>query len=161
MAAKFAAAAEAGAALTQPTFRPRHFFFYGSLMDPEVFQTITKSAEAPVMRKGSITGFKMKMWGIYPVLVPETEAGTDTKITGTWCMVDSHMRFLDLQEYETVKYTPLDCTIVTEDGTELKDSATFGWAGNPDNNELEDGVFNFERYQKYFKPSVVRENPSD
>jgi len=119
MAVKFAAAAKAGTALTQPTFRPRHFFFYGSLMDPEVFQTITKSTEAPVMRKGWIKDFKMRVWGIYPTLVPETETETATEatITGTWFMVDS--------------------------------------------SELEDGIFNFERYQRYFKPSVVRQRPSE
>ncbi|KAK6836954.1 hypothetical protein PG987_007449 [Apiospora arundinis] len=66
MAAKFAAAAKAGTALTKPSFRPRHFFFYGSLMDPEVFQAVTKSAKAPIMRKGWIKGFRMKMWGDLP-----------------------------------------------------------------------------------------------
>ncbi|KAK8859058.1 hypothetical protein PGQ11_009792 [Apiospora arundinis] len=162
MAAKFAAAAKVGTALTEPSFRPRHFFFYGSLMDPEVFQAVTKSAEAPIMRKGWIRGFRMKMWGIYPTLVPETEAeaAARAKIRGTWCMVDSHIRFVDLQEYETHKYMLYDCTIFIENGTELKDSGTFGWSGEPDSGELEDGVFDFERYQKYFKPSVLRPRPS-
>ncbi|KAK7964454.1 hypothetical protein PG996_007849 [Apiospora saccharicola] len=165
MASKFAAFEKATTpTFAEPTtFRPRHFFFYGTLMDPEVYQTVTKSPEAPAMRKGRITGFRMKMWGIYPTLVqvvPGSSAGpeaeTDTRITGTYCMVDSHVHLDNLQYYETTKYKPVDCTIMTEEGEELTNCATFGWAGDPDSAELEDGVFDFERYQKYFKPSVVK-----
>ncbi|ORY67473.1 uncharacterized protein BCR38DRAFT_337534 [Pseudomassariella vexata] len=153
MAAKFTAADKTRTpALTQSTSRPRYFFFYGSLMDPEVYQTVTNSADPPVMQKGWITGFRMKMWGIYPALVPE--AGS--KITGTFCMVNSHDHFMDLQEYETGNYTPFECTIFTEGADQLDDSPTEGWAGSPASKELEGGVFDFERYQKYFKPSVVR-----
>ncbi|KAK8112463.1 hypothetical protein PG984_012989 [Apiospora sp. TS-2023a] len=153
MASKFAAFEQATApTFVEPAnFQPRHFFFHGTLMDPEVYQTVTKSAEAPMMRKGWITGFRMKMWGIYPTLVPRVpgsgagspeakanpEAETDIRITGTYCM-------------------PIDCTIITEEGEELTDCSTFGWAGDPESAELEDGVFDFERYQKYFKPSVVK-----
>ncbi|KAK7934583.1 hypothetical protein PG985_000078 [Apiospora marii] len=180
MAAKFAAFenTKRPAFADSTTFRPRHFFFYGSLMDPEVYQTVTKSAEAPVMRKGWITGFRTKMWGIYPTLVPvapdsgvlgpdglgtgvpdakaEHGIATEVKIAGTYCMVNSYVHLMNLQYYETANYKPVDCTITTEEGEELRDCATFGWAGDPDSTELEDGVFDFERYQRYFKPSVVR-----
>lgn len=44
------------------------------------------------------------MWGIYPATVPE--AGT--KITGTFCTVDSHEHLFHLQEYETGNYTAFD-----------------------------------------------------
>ncbi|KAK8030188.1 hypothetical protein PG993_011479 [Apiospora rasikravindrae] len=45
-----------------------------------------------------------------------------------------------------------DCTFVTEEGEELRECATFGWAGSPDGSELEDNILDFEKYQKYFKP---------
>jgi len=41
------------------------------------------------------------------------------------------------------------------DGAEKVKCYTFCWAGSPDSKELEEGVFDFERYQRYFKPSVV------
>lgn len=34
---------------------------------------------------------------------------------------------------------------------------TFIWRGDPESKELEDGIFDFERWKKYFKASVVRE----
>lgn len=51
-------------------FKPCFMFFYGSLMDPEVVQTVLGLPEPPVMEKGLITGFKIRMWSIYLTLVP-------------------------------------------------------------------------------------------
>ena len=48
---------------------PSLFFFYGSLMDPDVLQTILNLHEVAVLKGGWVTGFAVKMWGIYPALV--------------------------------------------------------------------------------------------
>ena len=40
---------------------PGCVFFYGTLMDPEVLQTILSLPELPVMERGHINGFSMKM----------------------------------------------------------------------------------------------------
>ena len=42
-------------------FQPCHMFFYSSLMDPEVLQTILKLPELPDIRRGSVTSFSIKM----------------------------------------------------------------------------------------------------
>ncbi|KAI0424922.1 hypothetical protein F5Y09DRAFT_122788 [Xylaria sp. FL1042] len=56
---------------TSDTFKPSHMFFYGTLMDADVLQHITRYPTKPVLRQGWITGFKRKMWGdSYPTLIP-------------------------------------------------------------------------------------------
>lgn len=56
------------------TFRPAHFFFYGSLMDQDILSRVVRlrtSEYPPEMKEASVRGFKMKMWnGEYPVLIP-------------------------------------------------------------------------------------------
>lgn len=47
------------------------FFFYGSLMDPDAVRvTAGISAAKPQLHTALIRGFKLKMWGVYPALVP-------------------------------------------------------------------------------------------
>ncbi|KAI1082699.1 hypothetical protein F5B20DRAFT_577776 [Whalleya microplaca] len=154
MAARFGAAEKPASAATGdvPTFRPCHFFFYGSLMDPEVVQAVTGLETTPILRRGSISGFKVKMWGIYPTLIPE-EGG---KVTGMLWKVDDPEHFRSLQQYETTKFKPCMCSIETESGEVLENSMAFCWAGDKDSPDLEDGTFDLERYQKNFKSSVVR-----
>ncbi|KAI3325165.1 hypothetical protein HD806DRAFT_492229 [Xylariaceae sp. AK1471] len=162
MAAKFAAAEKASAGSTrattlQPMFTPCHMFFYGSLMDPQVLKTVTRASTMPVLRQGSIKGFRIRMWGIYPTLVSEDENdGNGSRITGMVWKVEDVTQFLFLQQYETERYRACPCTIETENGEVLDDGMVFCWSGDSRSGELEDGTFDLERYQKYFKSSVVR-----
>ena len=121
-------------------------------MDAEVLQTVLALPIAPPMEKGSIKGFQIKMWGIYPTLV-KMEGG---EVEGTVWEVSNLGHFLRLAEYETRAYTTCACEIVKSDGEVISDGKTFCWAGDSNSRELEDGHFDFARYQKYFKPSVVR-----
>ncbi|KAH9995347.1 hypothetical protein F4779DRAFT_607585 [Xylariaceae sp. FL0662B] len=157
MAAKFGAAEKAGliTAGDVSTFRPCHFFLYGSLMDPEVLQTVTGLATSPAMRDGSISGFKIKMWGIYPALVPRE----GSRVTGRTCKIDDISHFQSLQQYETTRYKPCMCSIEAEDGEVLENSMAFCWAGDPESPDLEDGTFDLERYQKNFKSSIAGLKP--
>jgi gamma-glutamylcyclotransferase (GGCT)/AIG2-like uncharacterized protein YtfP len=127
-------------------------FFYGSLMDSEVIQAILKLEDLPLTTAATISGFKIKMWGIYPALVPDTSG----LVTGTIWKVDSEEHFDRLAAYETSAYDWVECDVTLEDGSVLLGCRTFCWAGRPDSNELEEGRFDLERYQKYFKPSVIR-----
>ena len=64
-------------------FQPVHMFFYRSLMDPEVPQAILDLPESPTTKPATISGFHIKMWGIYPTLIPShsgSEAGTVWKV---------------------------------------------------------------------------------
>jgi gamma-glutamylcyclotransferase (GGCT)/AIG2-like uncharacterized protein YtfP len=133
-------------------FQPCLMFFYGSLMDPEVVQAVLNLPELPSTKPATIFGFRIKMWGIYPALIPSTSG----QVAGFVWEVDSEEHFERLAAYETAAYTWVECEAVLDEGTVCKDCRTFCWAGNADSNELEDGCFDLERYQKYFKSSVTR-----
>lgn len=139
----------------EPPFKPCFFFFYGSLMDPEVLQAVLGLLEVPAVQEGWVTGFRMKMWGIYPTLLPH-EGG---KVFGTAWKVNSLSHLLRLTEYETSAYRWSSCNVELSTGGTLCDCRTFCWAGDPNSQELEEGCFDLQRYQKYFKPSVVRKCP--
>jgi len=133
------------------------FFFYGSLMDPEVLQTVLSLAQTPTVEKASVAGFSMKMWGIYPTLIRSAAGvGGEEKISGTVWKVEEEAHFLRLSAYETGAYTWCPCEIELSSGDVLGGCRTFCWAGDPNSRDLEEGKFDLERYQKYFKPSVVR-----
>lgn len=135
-----------------PPFEPCHMFFYGSLMDPDILQTIAGLQEPPEIRRACINGFTVKMWGIYPALIP---TGNGTVLGTTW-EVTSEEQFRKLAAYETSAYTWCECEIELEDGNVLLGCRTFCWAGHPESRELEDGSFDLDRYQKHFKASVIR-----
>jgi gamma-glutamylcyclotransferase (GGCT)/AIG2-like uncharacterized protein YtfP len=127
-------------------------FFYGSLMDPEVLQAILNLPEPPVTRPATISGFRVKMWSIYPTLVPG-----DGKVEGVVWEIKEEDHFKRLQRYESDAYEWVWCEAVLDDGkTVIETCRTFCWAGEVDSKELKEGSFDLERYQKYFKPSVLR-----
>lgn len=128
-------------------------FFYGSLMDPEVPQAILDLPDLPTKRPATISGSRIKMWGIYPTLIP----CYCRSVTGTVWKVTSEAHFGRLAAYATAPYRCVECDAVFESGEALGNYRTFCWAGEPDSKELEDGSsFDLERYQKYFKASVTR-----
>jgi gamma-glutamylcyclotransferase (GGCT)/AIG2-like uncharacterized protein YtfP len=140
-----------------PPLFPCYMFFYGSLMDADVLRAITGLPEVPLVKKGTITGFSIKMWGNYPALVPCSRG----KVNGTVWEVTSEAHFRRLAAYETSAYTWCECNVVLEDGESLSnDCYTFCWAGNINSRDLEEGEFDLERYQKHFKPSVLRHGTS-
>jgi gamma-glutamylcyclotransferase (GGCT)/AIG2-like uncharacterized protein YtfP len=127
-------------------------FFYGSLIDSEVIKAILNLPGLPATKLATISGFQIKMWGIYPAMVPSTSGS----VTGVIWKVDSEEHFERLAAYETSVYDWIECDVTLEGGTMLPGCRTFCWAGRPDSNELQEGHFDLQRYQKYFKPSVTR-----
>jgi hypothetical protein len=125
-------------------------------MDPEVLQAVLELPEIPTVKRASITGFSVKMLGIYPVLVLDK----DGKVSGILWEVASEAQFLRLVEYETSAYTWCECDVELNDGGTLHNCRTFCWAGDPDSKDLEDGSFDLERYKKYFKSPVTGRRPS-
>lgn len=132
-------------------FTPGHIFFYGSLMDAQVLQAVANLDTPPTMRNGLVRGFRVKVWDIYPAAVPD-EHGV---VAGTVWHTDDPSHIFRLQEYETEAYKLRDCEIELEGGHRPSESKIFCWAGEADSPELEEGMFDFERYQEHFKPSVV------
>jgi len=135
-------------------FIPCYIFLYGSLMDPEVLQAVLNLPELPTTRPATISGFKVRMWSIYPALIL---SDGDGKVSGVVWEVDQEEHFKRLQEYETGAYIWTWCEATLDDDKAVFEKCrTFCWAGNPDSKELEDGTFDLARYQRVLKPSVVR-----
>lgn len=124
-------------------------------MDPEVLQAVLELPETPIVESGSVCGFSIKMWGIYPALIPH-EGGV---VSGSTWRVNTESHFLRLKKYETSAYTWCTCDIELSNGEVLTGCRTFCWAGDSNNRDLEEGTFDLQRYQRYFKASVVRKSP--
>ncbi|KLJ11031.1 hypothetical protein EMPG_13682 [Blastomyces silverae] len=159
-----------------PPWKPTYLFVYGSLMDLDVLQYILAlPSPPPPLRPAKLKNYKMKMWGVYPTLIPKpsisngskTEGGEgvddddDDAIPGKLYLVEHPAQFTLLEAYETKAYTWHRCVAeFTDDdgGTSTTEQSgfecrTFVWAGDPDSSELSDGpAFDLERYQKHFKP---------
>ncbi|KAI9770502.1 MAG: hypothetical protein M1839_003183 [Geoglossum umbratile] len=154
MQQKFEAATKANyKPSTKIPYKPSLWFFYGTLMDPEILQSVLGLPELPVLQKGRIHGFKIRMWGVYPTLVP----CDGCEVEGMIYKIESVLQFVRLEGYETSAYRWCFCTIEMDDGTRVEYGRTFRWAGDLDSKELEDGEFDLSRYQKFFKPSMVKE----
>lgn len=115
----------------------------------------------------------MRMWGIYPALVPATDKDSGrSRVDGVLWKAQSNEQCRRLSEYDTGVYTWCECDVqlLGDGGNDghghgdaygkgervLRGCKTFCWARNPQSSELEEGMFNFERWKKYFKGSVVR-----
>jgi gamma-glutamylcyclotransferase (GGCT)/AIG2-like uncharacterized protein YtfP len=125
------------------------YFFYGSLMDPSTLQAVLQSQERPVLQPAKIIGYKIMLWGQYPVLVdgkPGTVVkgmGYETNYVGAEAKAEMEKR---LQAYETNKYRTAGCLIELEG--RVRDPVrgkTFKWAG--DIKELREGVFDLRDWQ--------------
>jgi gamma-glutamylcyclotransferase (GGCT)/AIG2-like uncharacterized protein YtfP len=127
-------------------------FFYGSLMDADVLQAILNLPDLPTMQPATITGYRIKMWSIYPTLVP-SEGGS---VQGMLWETTSANQIDRLAAYETAAYKAEECDAVLASGEVVKGCRTFCWAGEAESEELVEGSFHLEWYQKYFKPSVIR-----
>ena len=105
-------------------FTPCYLFAYGTLTDPEVLEAVLSLPSTPTLNEGWITGFKIKMWGIYPTLIPSPEG----QVSGKVWEVETKAQFDRLAEYETSAYTPCSCKIYLKDGREEANSRVFVWA---------------------------------
>lgn len=139
------------------TWTPTLFFFYGSLMDTDVLRTVLNLPQTPApLRRAKVRNFKMKMWGVYPGLVPTNTEGEEEEenvVEGRVYLVEKLSHFFMLQRYESNAYTWCNLEVEFEDGTKTSECRVFIFA-DPDSNELEDGRFDLEHFQKYFKPTM-------
>lgn len=140
--------------IMQPESKPKNLFFYGSLMDPDFLRVISGTSVKPELYKASIHGFKLKMWGCYPTLVPGDAGDT---VQGVYWQAENDRQLGLLQRYETHRYKPAPCSIhVEKDGSIIDEGLTFVCAGDLGSSELDDGEFSLERYQLYFKPDAFK-----
>ncbi|KAJ8122583.1 hypothetical protein ONZ43_g1259 [Nemania bipapillata] len=148
------------------TFEPFYFFFYGSLQVRNVLHRViglrsnifSRSScdmssdepkeTAPFLENASIQGWKIKMWGPYPALVP---AAADEAVQGTAWLCDKPEYVPRLCTYESDAYRMAYCDVSVPaadgNGVEvIKNARTF--VSDLDDEDLEDGEFDLEGYQK-------------
>ncbi|TVY40633.1 hypothetical protein LSUB1_G002443 [Lachnellula subtilissima] len=130
-------------------FTPCHMFFYGSLMDTTQLKYITAlpSTSTPDLLPATITGFRMKMWSIYPTLIASNHNESVSAVKGMLWKCETETQFESLVRYETDAYTWCFCTARLDDGTVLEGVRTFCWAGEPGSRELEEGTFDLEGWR--------------
>lgn len=127
------------------TFESIYLFFYGSLMHPTLLQTITGIPTPPITYSASITGWKIKIWGVYPTLVPSTSG----RVLGVVWQCTSQEQFDRLEQYESSKYRWVECEAVLEGGDreekkEVVKCRTFCWAGEEESEDLEEGEWDLK-----------------
>ncbi|KAI3343420.1 hypothetical protein F4824DRAFT_7872 [Ustulina deusta] len=144
------------------TFEPFYFFFYGSLQLRGVLQgvcnipdsTENEGNDAIVLREGaSIQGWKIKMWGPYPALVPAAP-DEGKRVDGMAWLCEKPEHVARLCRYETGAYRMAYCdvSVPAADGhgvEVLANARTF--VSTIDADELDEGKFSLAKYQRRMK----------
>lgn len=135
-----------------PWSSPTMLFVYGSLMDTDIIQRVLRLPQPPPpLRAAKLKDYKMKMWLVYPTLIPHAGA----EIQGRVYPVETLEHFRLLERYETRAYSWAECDVELDDGTIARGCRVFVWSGAADSAELREGTFDFEVYQKYHKPEMM------
>ncbi|KAH6842465.1 hypothetical protein B0I37DRAFT_435986 [Chaetomium sp. MPI-CAGE-AT-0009] len=140
---------------------PTSLFFYGTLQDPTVLQSVTKlTPPLPALQDAHLKGgFDLRLWGgKYPVLVPNPES--EAVIRGKlWRVGEAEDRFgaeewERLRRYETAAYDFVECVVrvgVEDEGDgEGVRAVVFKWAGDGESAELSEGVFDLDVWREKF-----------
>ncbi|WEW61577.1 hypothetical protein PRK78_007068 [Emydomyces testavorans] len=131
---------------------PVLLFVYGSLMDTDIIQKVLHLASPPApLRAATLKNYKMKMWSIYPTILPHTGSA----VQGRVYPVERLEHFQRLERYETKAYTWCECEVEYDDGDVARGCRVFVWAGDPESKDLHEGSFDLERYQTYYKPFLI------
>ncbi|KAJ2982241.1 hypothetical protein NUW58_g6486 [Xylaria curta] len=132
------------------TFEPFYFFFYGSLQIPNVLRRVCQIDDQntiTMIKDARIRGWKIKMWGPYPALVP---AAKDHEVQGVAWLCNKSEHVARLSTYETAAYRMAYCdvSIPSADGEGvdvIKNARTF--VSTEDPITLEDGRFDVAEYE--------------
>lgn len=111
------------------------YFFYGSLMYPEMLRHALQLPELPRLRPAEVVGYHVKLWGSYSAFFDGESVEPVRRMAYE---VEGGEQKDRLQNYETDCYRTSKCLICL-DGEEEKVLGTiFMWNGDTD--ELDEGV---------------------
>ncbi|KAH9908364.1 hypothetical protein F4778DRAFT_716990 [Xylariomycetidae sp. FL2044] len=110
-------------------YHPMLYFFYGTLMKPDVLKQVLQLDHDPVLRPAKVIGYSLTKWGDYHALI-DGEPGEE--VTGVAYEVDSPEHEYRLAYYETNAYDLDSCFIYFTDGQEPEKilGSTFTYAGD-------------------------------
>ncbi|KAK3309475.1 uncharacterized protein B0T15DRAFT_515617 [Chaetomium strumarium] len=134
--------AKATAALKQEApFEPMYYFFYGTLMKPDILKAVLGPETTPLLRTAKVYGFELANWGQYRALIDSTP---EAAVTGCAYMVQSAEEAYKLAYYETNAYALTICKIhfIHAEGQKEDEAVhgkTFKYAG--DGQALKEGRF--------------------
>ncbi|OQD87140.1 hypothetical protein PENANT_c006G04893 [Penicillium antarcticum] len=98
-------------------------FFYGTLHNSTLLTSILDLTEDPVLRPAYLDGYKTKLWGSYPTLLPK-----EPRVTGQGSVygVMSVEHVERLATYETNNYATMACELrFEENGDSVYDEGVF------------------------------------
>ncbi|MCJ1331728.1 hypothetical protein MMC10_008420 [Thelotrema lepadinum] len=127
-----------------PPFRKKFFFFYGTLMSPTILGKVLNLEEQPTLQPASIVGYHYKLWGSYPALL---DGPRNAKVEGAAYEIQSAEQVKLLQHYETDRYRKAGCRIWLANGLMIN-GFTFVWRSKDAADQLREGVFDLEAFQK-------------
>lgn len=118
-----------------PVESQRTLFFYGSLMDTDLLVKLLELHHPPDLRPAELKGWRIKMWGPYPALIPAP--GWTEPVLG--CVYECQGKHLPaLERYEGETYRPQEVTVTLPSG-ETVTAWCFVW--DDDLDELEEGSY--------------------
>jgi hypothetical protein len=97
----------------RPPWQPRHYFFYGSLKEPEVLGSVLDLSSPPSYHPAIIERYELAKWGQYPTLL---DGPTGNEVSGLAYLVQTQDHQAKLAYYETRAYIDRVCTITFTDG---------------------------------------------
>nr|POF02207.1 hypothetical protein CFP56_65472 [Quercus suber] len=104
-----------------PPKYPTWYFFYGTLLKPEVLRRILDLPAEPSYRPAHIVGYSLSKWGQYLTLIDGPQGN---EVEGAAYLVESEDHVAKLAYYETNAYESAPCNIYFHD--EITPGVGFG-----------------------------------
>lgn len=90
------------------TYEPVYYFFYGTLMKPEILKGVLGLETKPVLRPAKVQGYELSHWGQYRALI---DGEPNNEVSGCAYMVRPVDEEHKLAYYETSAYRLVPCKV--------------------------------------------------
>ncbi|KAI1828379.1 hypothetical protein F4861DRAFT_179608 [Xylaria intraflava] len=141
------------------TFEPFYFFFYGSLQIHRVLCSVCgldKESPSAIRAGARLQGWKIKMWGPYPTLVPAAADDDDDgkSVAGSvwWCDKPDYVARLCQYETDAYRMAYCDVAVPSADGSGvevLANARTF--VSTLPAEHLDEGDFDAEKCEAFMR----------
>lgn len=130
-------------------------FFYGTLQDANFLKNLLSLPTTPILRRATLAGYKIKLWSLYPILVPQ-EGFT---VEGMLWDGATQTQFDRLEYYESNAYKWTEVVVEVEMDVKpngeggarqdrgRKEGVRVFVARDVESEELTDGVWSLEEFQ--------------
>ncbi|KAL9096684.1 MAG: hypothetical protein Q9165_001172 [Trypethelium subeluteriae] len=139
-------------------YKPKYYFFYGTLRQSEVLTRILELQQPPLYRSARIWGWSLSNWGPYRTLL---DGPAGNIVEGDAFVLQSQEDEDKLARYETSAYKVTPCSIeFTDDQAPLKAlGKTFMYAGDAE--ALQEGKFDRALWEHQMGIKYPLRSPSE